>query len=56
MFKVSLAVTLRLSGVAVNQTCTLGGVDVYTRLFVDHHCVNVFIRKFSLPTVGMFGL
>ena len=55
-----LVVTLGLSGVVVNRTFTLRGVDVCTRLFVDHCCVNVFIcvlnflltAKFSQSTVS----
>ena len=45
--QVSLAVTLWLSGVVVNQTFTLGGVDVRACLFIDH-CHGVFIHvKFT---------
>ena len=35
---------LWLSRVVVDRTLTSGGVDVRARLFVDHRCVNVFIR------------
>ena len=42
--QVTLAVTLWLSGVVIDQTFTLRGLDVCTRLFVDHRRVNVFIH------------
>ena len=45
--QLSLVVTLWLSGVVVDRTFTPGGVDVRARLFVDHRCVNVFIRVFN---------
>ena len=38
------AITVWLSGVVVDWMFTSGGVDVHALLFVDHHCVNVFIR------------
>ena len=37
----AVAVSSRL---VVDQTFTLGGVDVRTHFIVDHCCVNVFIR------------
>ena len=45
--QVSLVVTLWLSGVVVDRTFTPGGVDVCACLFVDHCCINVFIRVFN---------
>ena len=39
-----MAVTLWLSGIVVDRTFTLRGVDVRARLFVDRHCINVSIR------------
>ena len=42
--QLSLVVTLWLSGVVIDRKFTPGSVDVRARLFVDHHCVNVFIR------------
>ena len=38
-----LVVTLWLSGVVVDQTFTLGGVDVRARLFIVHYQVDVSI-------------
>ena len=38
--RVSLPVTLWLSGIVVDWTFTSEGVDVHARLFVDHHRVN----------------
>ena len=35
---------LQMSGVVVNQTFTLGGVDMHTRLFIDYRHINYFIR------------
>ena len=43
--QVSLAVTLWMSGVVVDSTFTLEGVDVLARLFTRH--VNVFSRLVS---------
>ena len=37
-------VILWLSGVVIDQTFTLGGVDMCTHLFIDHRCINVFIH------------
>ena len=38
---------LWLSGVVIDRTFTSGGVDVRACLFVDHRCVNVFIRIYT---------
>ena len=46
--QVSLAVTLWLSRVVVDWTCTSVGVDVRARLFVDRRCVNVYIRGLKI--------
>ena len=50
-----LVVTLGLSGVVVNRTFTLRGVDVCTRLFVDHCCVNVFICVLNFLLTAKFS-
>ena len=45
--KYRLAIMLWLSGVAVYRTFTSGRVGMCTRLFVHHHCVNVFLRELN---------
>ena len=47
--QLSLAVMLWLSGVVVDRTFTLGGVDMSARLFVDHRHINALVcmLKFS---------
>ena len=40
--QVSLAITLRLSGVVVDWTITSRSVDAFS--FVDHRCINVSIK------------
>ena len=42
--QVKLTATLWLSGIVVDRTFTLGGVDMCARLFVDRCCVNAFIH------------
>ena len=48
--QVSLAVMLWLSGVVIDQTFTLGGVDVHACLLVDHCCVNAFMCVLTVLT------
>ena len=43
-YQVLLVVTLWLSGIVVDQTFTLGGVDVRACLFIVHCRVDVSIR------------
>ena len=52
--QVLLAVTLWLSGIVVNRTFTLGGVDVHTCLFVNHH--HAFVRVLNFLDSENFAI
>ena len=48
------AVAVRSSCLVIDRTFTLGGVDGRARLFIDHRCVNVFIRVLNFPDLRYF--
>ena len=48
------AVAVRSSFLVIDWTFTLGGVDGRACLFIDHCCVNVFIRVLNFPDLRYF--